>query len=363
MPYAAATRGKQTMKIEIDTPKISTRERFLEAIVQSAIDYAIISLDLDGLVTSWSEGAHRILGWSAEEMVGRPATVFFVQEDREQGVPQREMTSALSVGRGSDERWHLRKDGTTFWASGEMMALKADDDTVIGFIKILRDRTRERDQADRQRLLMHELGHRLKNTLAVVQSIATQSLRHAGSLEDASVKLHARIAAYAKAHDILLQKDWTGATLRNIVEASMSNMGMDESDRIQLKGPTIELGPQAALSFALVMHELMTNAAKYGALSNADGRIDIVWTLEGPENQSLLTFEWRESGGPAVVDPTRTGFGSRLLRSSLKTYGEVHLEYRPSGLVVEACFHLSKVQYRDELNQLSNGDSPSQAPD
>jgi two-component sensor histidine kinase len=107
----------------------------------------------------------------------------------------------------------------------------------------------------------------------------------------------------------------------------------------------------------------MTNAAKYGALSNADGRIDIVWTLEGPENQSLLTFEWRESGGPAVVDPTRTGFGSRLLRSSLKTYGEVHLEYRPSGLVVEACFHLSKVQYRDELNQLSNGDSPSQAPD
>src|ERR1700754_4040112 len=145
------------MKIETGTEKISSRERFLEAIVQSAIDYAIISMDLDGLVTSWNEGARRILGWSADEMVGKPATAFFIQEDREKGLPQREMTSALSAGRGSDERWHLRKDGTTFWASGEMMALRAEDDIVIGFIKILRDRTQERDQADRQRLLMHEL--------------------------------------------------------------------------------------------------------------------------------------------------------------------------------------------------------------
>ena len=110
------------MKIEIGTDKISSRERFLEAIVQSAIDYAIISLDLDGLVTSWNEGAHQILGWTAEEMVGKPATAFFIQEDREDGVPQREMTAALNRGRGSDERWHLRKDGTTFWASGEIGA-------------------------------------------------------------------------------------------------------------------------------------------------------------------------------------------------------------------------------------------------
>jgi PAS domain S-box-containing protein len=343
------------MKIDIDNPIISTRERFLEAIVQSAIDYAIISLDLDGLVTSWSEGANRVLGWTAEEMVGKPATVFFVQEDREQGVPQREMTAALSVGRGSDERWHLKKDGTTFWASGEMMALKADDETVIGFIKILRDRTRERDQADRQRLLMHELGHRLKNTLAVVQSIATQSLRHATSLEDASEKLRDRIAAYAKAHDILLQKDWTGATLRNIVEASMLNMGMDGSDRTRVEGPTVELGPQAALAFSLVVHELITNAAKYGALSNADGRIEIGWMLRSDDGQEWLEFQWLESGGPQVVVPTQSGFGSRLVRSSLATYGEVFIEYHPSGLVVKTSIALSKIQFRNELAQIENG--------
>jgi PAS domain S-box-containing protein len=137
------------MTIASDTGTISSRERFLEAIVQSAIDYAIISMDLDGLVTSWNEGAVKILGWEAEDMIGKPATVFFTQEDRENSVPQKEMTAALNRGRGNDERWHLRADGTMFWASGEMMALRAPDDKIIGFIKILRDRTGERERAER----------------------------------------------------------------------------------------------------------------------------------------------------------------------------------------------------------------------
>ncbi len=188
------------MKIAVDTGTISSRERFLEAIVQSAIDYAIISMDLDGLVTSWNEGAVKILGWKAEDTIGKPATVFFTQEDRENGVPQKEMTAALNRGRGNDERWHLRADGTMFWASGEMMALRAPDDKIIGFIKILRDRTGEREREERERLLMHELAHRIKNTLSVVQAIVTQSLRNAVSLDDASDKLQLRIAAYAKAN-------------------------------------------------------------------------------------------------------------------------------------------------------------------
>lgn len=352
MPYGLDQRGIRLMKIEIDTPKISTRERFLEAIVQSAIDYAIISLDLDGLVTSWNEGARRILGWSAEEMVGKPASVFFVQTDREQGVPQREMTAALSAGRGSDERWHLKKDGTTFWASGEMMALRADDETVIGFVKILRDRTSERDQADRQRLLMHELGHRLKNTLSVVQSIATQSLRNATSLEDASEKLRSRIAAYSTAHDILLQKNWTGATLRNIVEAAKVNIGMEGSERILIRGPDVELGPQAALSISLVLHELLTNATKYGALSNSAGHIDTTWKIERIDGEDMLVCSWREFGGPKVTNPSRKGFGTRLILSSLKSYGDVGLEYDPAGIMVEMKMRLSKIQFRSELAQI-----------
>jgi PAS domain S-box-containing protein len=309
-------------------------------------------MDLDGLVTSWNEGASLILGWTADEMVGRPATAFFIQEDREEGVPQREMTAALTKGRGSDERWHLRKDGSTFWASGEMMALRADDDTVIGFIKILRDRTQERDQADRQRLLMHELGHRMKNTLSVVQSIATHSLRDAASLDDAAEKLQSRISAYARAHDILLQKNWVSATLGNIVEAAKINIGLDGSDRLKVEGPYVELGPQAALSFSLVLHELLTNASKYGALSNSGGHIEFAWKIERRAGENWLLSSWREVGGPAVAESTRKGFGSRLIASSLQAYGQAIVRYEPDGVVVTTEMPLSKIQFRHDLAQI-----------
>jgi PAS domain S-box-containing protein len=337
------------MKIDTSAEGISSRERFLEAIVQSAIDYAIISMDLDGLVTSWNEGACRILGWSAEEMIGRPATIFFTQEDRQHGIPQKEMTSALTRGRGSDERWHLRKDGITFWASGEMMALRTEGDEVIGFIKILRDKTEERDQADRQRLLMHELGHRVKNTLSVVQSIASQSLRGASSLEDASQKLHARISAYAKAHKILLQTDWVSARFGSVVEAAMTNIGMDGSNRIHWEGPNFELGPQTALSFSLVLHELLTNAHKYGALSNNDGRIDIEWKIETRDGVDVVVFSWRESGGPPVEEPARKGFGSRLIISSLQAYGEASISYGLQGLELQTVMPRRNIQFHADL--------------
>ncbi|HEV7249854.1 MAG TPA: HWE histidine kinase domain-containing protein [Shinella sp.] len=338
------------MKTAPATDNISAREHFLEAIVQSAIDYAIISMDLDGLVTSWNEGAHRILGWSPEEMIGKPATAFFTQEDRENGVPQKEMTAALHSGRGNDERWHLRADGTTFWASGEMMALRAPDDSVIGFIKILRDRTQERERAERERLLMHELGHRMKNTLSVVQAIVTQSLRNARSLEDASGKLLSRIAAYAHAHEILLQKDWTSATLANLVDAARLTIGLDGSERFTSVGPDVELGPQAALSLSMVLHELLTNAAKYGALSNADGRVEITWDIERRDSEDVLAVSWRETGGPRIAKPTsgREGFGSRLIISSLGAYGEANVTYEPEGMLLIAELLLAKLQFRND---------------
>lgn len=337
------------MKIDMPTDKISSRERFLEAIVQSAIDYAIITMDLDGLVTSWNEGACNILGWTAEEMVGKPATIFFTEEDRERGVPHSEMMAALQTGRGNDERWHLRHDGSRFWASGEMMALKTDDERVLGFIKILRDRTQEREFADRQRLLMHELGHRMKNTLSVVQSIVTQSMRNAASLEDARGKLQSRISAYSKAHDILLQKEWLSATLHNVVEAAKAAIGLDQSDRVLLDGPTVTLGPQAALSFSLVLHELLTNASKYGALSNEKGRIDITWQVERRDGDEHLLLTWQEIGGPKVAEPTRTGFGSRLIVSSLHAFGSARVAFTTDGLVLTSDMSMSKLQYRHDL--------------
>ena len=126
-------------------------EARLRRILGSAVDYAIIAMDLDGLVIEWNEGARLTLGWSAEEMLGKPASTFFTMEDRRTGIPQAEMKAALTQGRGSDERWHLRKDGSSFWASGEMMPLRDDAGLIQGFIKVLRDRTEQKQAEEKQR--------------------------------------------------------------------------------------------------------------------------------------------------------------------------------------------------------------------
>ncbi|XUY30134.1 PAS domain-containing sensor histidine kinase (plasmid) [Agrobacterium sp. rho-8.1] len=704
------------------------RERFLEAVLQSAIDYAIIALDLDGLVTSWNEGARLIMGWTEEEMMGAPAAVFFTDDDKREGIPQREMTSALEKGRGNDERWHLRKDGTHFWASGEMMTLRDDDGRVQGFIKIIRDRTeqRERDEKIRadaefmrkvlsssddcikvldldarltfmseggkrvmevddfdaiaecpwpdfwqdsgndaakkaveaakagqserfigmantargnprwwdvqvtpilgadgkperilsisrditatkvaeetsretqarlrstlkagglgywqlnmetmvleasdicklnfgrspdqpftysdlreavhpddrtrmaaavqdtistgsdydiqyriikpdgdtawvliraqlirgdkdnptyiagvslditdlktteerlarseerlnlalgassivgiwdwdlktnliyadpnfaeiytvdpiraaqgapleeyvknfhpddlptfeaelarlfegqetfnseyrilqpdggvrwvhargrlirdeatkpirfsgasveiterkmfeetQSLLMHELGHRVKNTMAVVQAVVTQSLRNVTSVEEAAGKVKSRLAAMAVAHDILINRNWLSATLTDVIQGTASATGLGDDNRLRLSGPAVKLGPQQALSIGLVIHELLTNALKYGALSNETGSVKIAWEVTGLPTTHSLKFVWQEINGPSVIAPARRGFGSRLIASSLQGFGDLDIQYLPGGILLELVAALSKLE-------------------
>jgi PAS domain S-box-containing protein len=326
-------------------PNTTPRERFLEAILQSAIEYAIFSLDLDGLITSWNEGAIRVLGWTAEEAIGLPGSIIFTEEDKKVGAPQQEMTTALEEGGALDERWHLRKDGSRFWASGQLMALRSEDGRLEGYVKILRDRTDQRETEDRQRTLMHELNHRMKNTLAVVQAITAQSFRSARSLEEASTSITARIGAYAKAHDILLQRDWVGMTMRAVVEATAANLALEGSERLRMHGPTMELGRQAALSFSLVFHELATNARKYGALSGDEGSVDVVWALSTAGGAQRFQLSWIETGGPTVVPPQRKGFGSRLLQSSLRAFGNADVEFPPEGV---------RVRFEGDVEALQN---------
>ncbi|NEJ72063.1 PAS domain S-box protein [Rhizobium phaseoli] len=322
------------------------RERFLEAILQSAIEYAIIVVDLDCLVTTWNEGARRILGWEEAEIIGQPVAVIFTPEDREAGIPQREMTAALTQGHGDDERWHIRKDGSLFWASGQMMALRSDDGELEGFLKILRDRSDQRDNEERQRVLMHELSHRIKNTLAVVQAIINQSFRSAVSMEEAEQSVSARINAYANAHDILLQQNWLCATMDAIVVATAINLGVG-SNRVKAKGPEVNLNPQAALSFSLVLHELVTNATKYGALSVDTGSVEIEWSVRQNPGDDRLDLSWQERGGPVVEAPKRRGFGSRLVNSSLAAYGDVSLDYAATGFMLRVDASLQKLQAQD----------------
>lgn len=327
-------------------PNSPYRQRFLEAVLESATDYAIIAMDLDGLVTMWNSGAEKLLGWTEKEICGQPASVFFTLEDRQRGIPQAEMRAALTKGFGSDERWHLKKDGSCFWASGEMMPLKDETETVRGLLKILRDRTQHRLAEERQVLLNQELAHRVKNTLAVVQAISAQTFRGEGSFADARTSFNDRLIALARAHDVLMNGSWTAASLRALVDGIAVVQGQTEENRILVTGDDVMLGPRAALSFALVLHEMATNAVKYGALSTTVGSVSISWSIIGRSDESRLHFEWLEQCGPVVNPPSRKGFGSRLIEGSFhKEPGdEIRLSYLPDGVKLTLDFSLKSLQ-------------------
>ncbi|GLK66776.1 PAS domain-containing protein [Hansschlegelia plantiphila] len=214
---------------------------------------------------------------------------------------------------------------------------------AVAFVQSIADRTRAaiaRARAEeRQRLLNHELSHRMKNLLTMVQAVAAQTLRSAPDLAAAGDVLSSRLIALGKAHDILLGGEYEAAGLRAIVEEALKPHA-DRPGRFVLDGPDVEIGSKAALPLILMMHELATNAAKYGALSAADGRVAIEWSVSGEPGARMLRLVWAEHGGPPVSPPTKKGFGTRLIERGLagQVGANVSLDFQPAGLrcVLEA---------------------------
>ncbi|GJE17895.1 PAS domain-containing protein [Methylobacterium marchantiae] len=210
----------------------------------------------------------------------------------------------------------------------------------IGFVRNVADRTRAaiaRIEAEaQQRVLNLELSHRMKNMLAMVQSIATQTMRNATDIATAKDVLAGRLIALGKSHDLLLGGSLGDTPLKTLIESALE-AHKDKPDRFSLRGPALNVGAKAAMSLALILHELATNAAKYGALSTDEGGVTIVWEIrrnEGDGSDQVL-LRWVEAGGPPVTPPTRTGFGTRLIGRGLAGNfgGEVSLDYRTSGVV------------------------------
>ncbi len=206
----------------------------------------------------------------------------------------------------------------------------------ITFVRNVADRTRAavaRLRAEeRQRLLNRELGHRLKNTLAMVQAVMAQTLRNAATVADAQEALSSRMVALGKAHDILLSGERESARLGELVRSALSILEDGEA-RLRLDGPDIEVGSRAALSLALMLHELGTNALKYGALSGPDGIVSVRWHIEGEGVDAIVVLAWTEEGGPPVEPPRRKGFGSRLITRGLagQIGGQVVLGFPREG--------------------------------
>ena len=304
----------------------------LQHILDSIKDYAIITLDGDGCVASWNRGAERLLGYTEEEVLGRTGNIFFTPEDRTSGIPEREMRLAREHGRATNERWHVRKDGSRFWGSGVMLPI--NDGGPDAYLKIFRDNTEARRSAERQALLIDELNHRVKNTLSIVQSMAMQTLRSCPNTADARDALESRLVSLAKAHDILTLGQWRGGDLRELVTGALEAYSGDaRAPRFDIHGPPVRLRPKALLALSMAVHELATNAVKYGALSNESGRVEIAWEL-GETTPQRFRLEWRERGGPPVETPRKRGFGSRLVEEGLgqDIAAEVHLSFAGEGL-------------------------------
>lgn len=235
----------------------------------------------------------------------------------------------------------VRRDGRTVsaflvhsptprhWSSEEIVFLRKVADRVdVGMVQV--------ESEGRQSLLIQELAHRLKNTLSMVQAIASQTLR--GSIERAPLDaFERRLQALGVAHDVLVERNWVGADMRATIGQVLGVFGCD--DRIALSGPDVALGARAALSLALILHELGTNAVKYGALSNAAGRVALDWTV----TDDILLLAWRETGGPPVSAPTRRGFGSKLLRLGLTGSGDSEICFDRAGITVTMRAALSEL--------------------
>jgi two-component sensor histidine kinase len=175
----------------------------------------------------------------------------------------------------------------------------------------------------------------VKNTLATVQSIASQTLRNAETLDEARPAFEARLFALSRVHDVLTRENWEGASLRTIVTEALAPYSNAREDRLHLHGPDVRLSPRMALALAMALQELATNAVKYGALSNDTGEIRIQWMLDHTKAPPCLYLRWEESGGPPVQVPRRRGFGTRLIERSLALdlEGDVDIQFAPGGVV------------------------------
>lgn len=228
------------------------------------------------------------------------------------------------------ETVHLRKDGTTYPVAVELQYFP---DAGSVFFASISDETERKKQEEREQLLLREVNHRAKNILAVVQVLARQSAKH--EPEDFLNRLEARIAALAASHDVLVNHAWQEVPLEELVRSQLGHFESLIGDRINLAGPSLTMLSSAAQSFGMTLHELATNAAKYGALANEKGTVTISWELTvNEQGERVLNLRWEELGGPEVTAPDRPGFGSMLIERSLaQQFGcKFQLDYRPEGL-------------------------------
>jgi PAS domain S-box-containing protein len=345
--WAAVERARAEAAANREIGERKRNEERLEQIVQAldkstaqlveharVLDLAnVVVRDIDDRITLWNEGAHRLYGWTKEEAVGKISHELMHTQFPQ---PHKEIREHL-LGHGSwdGELVHRAKDGHRVVSQSHWELHRGADGVPAAILETNTEITERKRHEEHIQMVMRELSHRSKNLLAIVLSIARQVGRQCEDFRGFEAAFSARIAALADTHDLLVSQGWRGAGLLDLARAHLAPFGVAEGGRVQLQGPDVMLQPKAVEQIGLAIHELATNAARFGALTTPAGLVTVSWTVETAGNGTGdLKINWQESGGPAVASPNRKGFGhmvlTRVVPGSLQ--GRATLAFDPDGV-------------------------------
>ncbi len=324
----------------------------LAAIVNSSND-AIYTVSPDGLIASWNVGAERLFGYSAAEAVGRPKSLT-VPPDRASEVAL--LYARVMAGERIDvlETVRQTKDGRFADVSLAVSPIRDAAGKVTSISIIARD-IADRKRAELQRVMMAELNHRVKNSLAIVGALARRTMQNSENAAGFVNAFEGRLKSFGRTHDTLSHENWTGVDMRQLVTSELRPY--KGRDRTHVSGPPVLLRPKAALAFGMTIHELASNAVKFGPLAAA-GRVDVTWDLTDGAKDPKLSFHWNESGGPAVTPPAHSGLGRKLIEELLQYElgATTRLTFEPAG--VECLIELPLTR---DVGEVTAVDTPPKA--
>jgi len=339
--HVAAFRGENRARYEAELRRGKQAAEQLAAIVANSLD-AIVSVDPSGAVLTANRAFSDIFQYEPTELAGANLADLIVPEEYQSQFDEK-LRGAEAGPIAPQIVRRRRKDGHRLDFSLSTAPIRDDSGRVVAISTIYRDVEPLMRAAEHIEFLLREVNHRSKNMLAVVQAVARQTARLAATPDLFIEGFMARLAAIASSHDLLVSRDWRGVQIGDLTKSQFSDLDEEARERISISGDYVEINPRAAEAYGLALHELSTNAVKYGALSGQSGAVALCFRLDPATN--IYTLTWRERGGPAVVAPPRAGFGSTVLTrmAPMAIQGESELDYAPEGLAYRLSAPLAQI--------------------
>ncbi|SDP41089.1 MULTISPECIES: HWE histidine kinase domain-containing protein [Filomicrobium] len=288
----------------------------------------------DNPITFANDSFLSLTGYARAEVLGQSFNFILAHAADAEALQKIDHQFLAASDAGAEIRYR-RKDGSEFWAALFVSPVRLEDGEIVQYFASFVDLTALKVEQAHSRALIDELNHRVKNTLAMVQSIVWQATRTATDPSVIREAIESRLMALSRSHDLLTRANWEGAGLVDLLHDALEPFRVDgRADRIAIEGENIRFPPESALALGISFNELATNAVKYGALSNSTGSIHVGWKLESTGQGRRLVLQWREKCGPPVSPSLRKGFGSRVIEHGLDAFGAtVELDFRPAGLL------------------------------